>query len=66
MKKRGKCLIVDNVALGELIGKSDKTVSRVRKEIREKFGLTVKDKITTYHVAKHLRIPLKHLHLYID
>ena len=66
MKKKGKRLIVDNIALKELIGQSDKTVSRVRQEIRKQFGLTVKDKITTYHVAKFLKIPLKHLQLYIN
>ncbi len=66
MKKKGTRLIVDNVALKELTGQSDKTVSRVRQEIRKKFGLTVKDKITTYHVAKFLHIPLKHLKMYIN
>lgn len=58
---RKNLMIVDNQAMKEMFGLSDKAVTVKRRKIRLKFGLTKEEIITTYHVAEFTHTPIDYI-----
>ena len=66
MKPGKNLLVVDNQAMKEMWGLSDKAVTVRRRKIRLRFGLTNEEMITTYHLAEFMHTPLEYIESHLS